>query len=155
MARPKRNKNKEALNDKKYSIIKDRVEIYKDFTLNLFYYINHYYLDDKSLSKDVDINNHFNFCFNKTCEDFLKENIDFRDNKELKNYFRKYYYHQFYKAQSNPEMDVSVKYFENVWNEVFDIDNLRNKKIAQIFIALYNVFDETINKEKNLLDIIS
>jgi len=30
----------------KYIIVKDRVEIYKDFALNLLYTINHYYIDD-------------------------------------------------------------------------------------------------------------
>ena len=29
----------------KYIIVKDRVEIYKDFTINLLYYIDHYYIE--------------------------------------------------------------------------------------------------------------
>ena len=81
----------------KYIIVKDRVEIYKDFTINLLYYIDHYYIDYESIHEDQDIRNHFNWCFKKVCDEFLKENIDFSGNKELKEYFFAYYYHQYYK----------------------------------------------------------
>ena len=67
----------------KYLIIKDRVEYYKDFTFNLVSYIFEYYLDKETLSLDEDIYNHFKFCYNKVCAEFLKEEIDFRENKEL------------------------------------------------------------------------
>ena len=60
---------------KKYQIIKDRVEIFKDFTLSLLYYIQKYYLDKDSLSKDQDIYNHYSWCFKKVCNEFLLEEI--------------------------------------------------------------------------------
>ena len=140
--------------EKKYFIIKDRVETYKDFTLNLLYCINHYYLDDVSLSKDKDINNHFNFCFNKICDNFLLEGLDFTTNNELREYFRHYYYHRFYKAQSNPELDTSLNYYVKFWTQIFDVDNINKKNIIRIFVELYNIFDQSINKEKNILNII-
>ena len=62
----------------KYIIVKDRVEIYKDFALNLLYYINHYYIDYESINADEDIGNHFNWCFNKVCDEFLLEGINFK-----------------------------------------------------------------------------
>ena len=45
---------------KKYIIVKDRVELYKDFALNLLYHIDHYYVDFDSIHEDSDINNHLN-----------------------------------------------------------------------------------------------
>ena len=79
----------------KYIIVKDRVEIYKDFTINLLNYIYDYYLDKETLSDDNDIRNHFNWCFNKVCDEFKKENLDFSKNKPLKEYFHQFYYYQF------------------------------------------------------------
>ena len=64
----------------KYKVIKDRVEIYRDFTLNLLSCIYDYYLDKETLSLDQDIRNHFMFCYNKICKQFLMEDIDFREN---------------------------------------------------------------------------
>ena len=75
---------------KKYIILKDRVELYKDFSLNLLYYIYNYYIDKESLSEDADIYNHYSWCFKKVCDEFLEEGIDFSKNKELKEYFYAY-----------------------------------------------------------------
>jgi hypothetical protein len=134
----------------KFIIVKDRVEIYRDFALNLLHYIYHYYIDRESLSEDQDIKNHFNWCFKKVCDEFMEEGIDFRNNKELNQYFFSYYYHQFYTINQ----DVSIKYFEKFWNEIFEIDRLKNKNIINILIEIYNIYDKSINNEKNILEIV-
>ena len=138
----------------KYIIVKDRVEIYKDFALNLLYYINNYYIDYESINTDEDINNHFSWCFNKVCDEFLLEGIDFRKNKELKGYFRTYYYHQFYKAKGNKNQDTSLAYYEKFWKTIFEIDRQKNKNIINILIEIYNIYDKSINLEKNILEIV-
>jgi len=145
-------KKEDIRKEKKFLIIKERVETYKDFTFNLIYYINHYYLDENSLSLDKDIYNHFSFCYNKVCDNFLEEEINFKDNKELKNYFKHYYYHRFYRAQSNSEMDVSLNYYKRFWDKIFDIENLTKKNIIRVFVELYEIFDKSINKDKKYLD---
>lgn len=136
---------------KKFIIVKDRVEIYKDFALNLLYYIYNYYIDKESLSEDQDIKNHFNWCFKKVCDEFLKEGLDFTKNEELNEYFYSYYYHQFYTANNQ---DTSLKYFEKFWKNIFEIDKQKNKNIINILIEIYNIYDKSINLEKNILEIV-
>jgi len=138
--------------EKKYSIVKDRVEIYRDFALNLLYYIHHYYIDRETLSEDQDIYNHFKWCFNKVCAEFLEEGLDFTHNKELKQYYYAYYYHQFYRATSN--QDTSLQYFEKFWKNIFEIDKQRNRNLINILIEIYNIYDKSINLEKNILEIV-
>lgn len=139
----------------KYIIVKDRVEIYKDFALNLLYYINNYYLDKISLSLDEDIYNHYSWCFNKVCDEFLIEGIDFTKNRELKEYFYAYYYHQFYKLnKDNQNQDTSLEYYERFWRNIFEIDKQKNKNIINILIEIYNIYDKSINLEKNILEIV-
>jgi len=138
--------------EKKYSIVKDRVEIYRDFALNLLYYIHHYYIDRETLSDDQDIYNHFNWCFKKVCEEFLKEGLDFTHNKELREYYYAYYYHQFYRATGN--QDTSLQNFEKFWKNIFEIDKQRNKNFINILIEIYNIYDKSINQEKNILEIV-
>lgn len=135
---------------KKYIIVKDRVEIYKDFTINLLHYIIHYYIDKESLSEDVDIKNHYNWCFNKVCDEFKLEGIDFSKNDELREYFYTYYYHQFY---INHEV-ISLEHFEKFWKNIFEIDKQKNKNFINILIEIYNVYDKSINQEKNILEIV-
>jgi len=138
----------------KYIIVKDRVEIYKDFAFNLLYFINHYYIDYESLAADEDIHNHFSWCFNKVCDEFLLEEIDFRKNKKLKEYFYTYYYHQFYRAKGNRNQDTSLEYFEKFWKQIFEIDRQKNKNLINILIEIYNIYDTSINQEKNILEIV-
>ena len=136
----------------KYIVVKDRVEIYKDFTINLLNYIYDYYLDRVTLSDDGDIRNHFNWCFDKVCDEFKKEGLDFSKNKPLREYFHQFYYYQFYKRE-NPE--VSLNYYDKFWRNIFDIaDKNKNKNIMNTMVELYNVFDTSVNQEKNILEIV-
>lgn len=136
----------------KFIIVKDRVEIYRDFSLNLLYYIFKYYIDRESLSEDQDIKNHFNWCYKKVCDEFLKEGLDFTKNDELIDYYFTYYYHQFYKA--NDSQDTSFKHFEKFWKSIFEIDKQNNKNLINILIEIYNIYDKSINHEKNILEIV-
>jgi len=140
------------LTEKKYIIIKDRVEIYKDFALNLLYYIHDYYIDRESLYEEIDIHNHFNWCYKKVCDEFLKEDLDFTKNDELINYFYTYYYHQFYNPIS--ELNQSLQDFENFWKDVFEINKQKNKNLINILIEIYNIYDKSINLEKNILEVV-
>lgn len=134
----------------KYMIVKDRVEIYKDFTFNLLEHIFYYYLDKETLYLDVDIKNHFNFCYNKVCDEFKKEEIDFTENVELFDYFYTYYYHQLYKGDNEPDKEQYIKF----WKEIFNIDRQKNKNLLKIMVELYTIFDETISLEKNILEMV-
>lgn len=137
---------------KKFIIVKDRVEIYRDFTLNLLYYIHKYYLDSDTLSEDQDIYNHFKWCFKKVCDEFLQEGLDFTKNDELMDYYYGYYYHQFYKVTSS--QDTSLRYFEKFWKQIFEIDKQKNKNLINILIEIYNIYDKSVNQEKNILEIV-
>lgn len=141
--------------NQKYLIVKDRINIYEDFTINLLSYIIYYYIDYESMHTDEEIGNHYNWCFNKVCAEFDKEDIHFKNNELLRQYFYTYYYHQFYKVHNNPDIDVSYKYFENFWSTIFDFENKKKKKdYTNILIEIYRVFDITISKEKNILELI-
>ena len=143
------------MGSKKYNIVKERVEVYKDFALNLLYYIQFYYLDKQTLSEDQDIYNHYSWCYNKVCKEFLEEDIDFTENKELKEYYYSYYYHQFYKiTKENHNQDTSITYYEKFWKNIFDLDKQKNKNIINILIEIYTIYDKSVNKEKNILEIV-
>lgn len=137
----------------KFLIIKDRVEIYKDFTLNLMYYIVDFYLDKKTLNLDNDIYAHYSWCFNKVCDEFKKEGLDFTNNKKLKNYFYGYYYHQLYKSAG--EDIPSLKVYEDFWKLIFNFNKQRNKRVINVLIEVYHLFDKSINHhEKNILEFV-
>jgi hypothetical protein len=135
----------------KYIIVKDRVEIYKDFTINLLNYIFDFYLDPDTLSADQDIQNHFNWCFNKVCAEFKEEGLDFSKNEKLRDYFFKFFYYQFYRRENQ---NLTLKYYDKFWRNIFEIDKQKNKNTINSMIELYNIFDTSINQEKNILEIV-
>jgi len=134
----------------KFMIIKDRVEIYRDFTINLVNYIIDYYLDKETLGNDEDIKNHYNWCYNKVCEEFEKEGLAFRHNEQLRQYFYEFFYYQFYKKETQ---DLTLQYYEKFWQNIFDINKQKNKNVTNTMVELYNIFDTSVNKEKNILEI--
>lgn len=136
----------------KYLIIRDRVEVYKDFTLNLLFYIVKYYLDKETLKEDDDIKGHFNWCFNKVCDEFKLEGIDFSTNEVLRDYFFMYYYHQLYKSEGKEIQPF--EYYEKFWKNIFEFDKQRNKSIINVLIEVYHIFDKSINHEKNILELV-
>ena len=141
--------------NQKYIIVKDRVEIYKDFTLNLINYIIDYYLDKQTLSNDADIRNHYIWCFNKVCDEFKLEGLDFSKNEILKEYFYNFYYNQFYKREIlTGNEDVTITFYEKFWRNIFEIDKQKNKNIINTLIEIYNVFDTSVSQEKNILEIV-
>jgi hypothetical protein len=127
----------------KYVVLKDRLELFKDFTISLLNNIYEFRLDADSSADDDNIYNHFNWCYNKTCEDFLKEEIDFRDNQELKSYFYGYYSNQFYHINKIK----SFSYYEKFWNDIFNVENQTNKNLSKILIEIYIIFNTTINNK--------
>lgn len=136
----------------KHCVIKDRVDIYKDFTLNLLYNINKYYVGKDALNDDVDIYNHYLFCYKKTCKDFLREEIDFTDNDELIEYFYTYYYTLIYDVNGKHEFnfDDQMIFWETVFYNIISY----NEETINIFIETYRVFDKSINSKKNILELI-
>lgn len=139
------------MTEKRYNIVKDRVEIYGDFALNLIHYIHKYYIDRETLSEDQDIYNHYSWCFKKVCDEFLKEGLDFTKNIKLKDYYYTYYYHQFYTANNK---DTSLEYFKKFWKNIFEIDKQKNKNLINILIDIYEIYDKSINQERNILEIV-
>jgi len=139
--------------NQKFIIIKDRVEIYKDFTINLLNYIVDFYLDKQTLSEDTDIRNHYNWCYNKVCDEFKLEGIDFSNNVGLRDYFYEYYYNQFYKKEGENDNTLFLLH-EKFWRNIFDIEKQKNKSIINILVEVYSVFDLSINQEKNILEIV-
>jgi hypothetical protein len=132
---------------KKYIVVKDRVEIYKDFTLNLLYYIIKYYIDRESLSEDDDIRNHFVWCYNKTCDDFKKEEIDFSENNELLEYFYTFYYNQFYKYDEDMiGHEITEEYYIDFWRNIFEFSDPNNRSLLSVLIEMYMIFDKSITK---------
>jgi hypothetical protein len=129
---------------KKHSIIKERVRLYKDFTLNLTYYIYDSYLGNEYIKTNDDKLGHFKWCFNKVCDMYLAEGIDFKSNKRIYYYFIEYFKNVLY----NEEYKINQLGGEyTYWSLIFQVYGKKNKAFLDVMINLYKIFDETIENK--------
>ena len=130
-------------------MLKDRIDLYKDFALNLLYYIDKYYLDKSCIFNDSDISNHFSWCYNKVCDEFKEESIDFTQNKELKKYFYTYYYSEIYTTDKfNGKEELPLANHERFWKKMFEIGKEPTKGSVNMLLEIYIIFDKSINVKK-------
>ena len=137
----------------KIKIVKERTELYRKFSIDLLYTISKYYLDKKSLNGDINIKNHYEWCYIKVCDKFLIDGYKFHYNDSLKNYFYIYYYENIYKSPKiNSNEDINIKLFKEFWNKIFDISTTKDKNIIAILAEIYKIFDKSMS---NIADIIA
>lgn len=136
---------------KSHNVIKERIDIYKDFSINLLYHIYNTYLGKEYIKTDSDITGHFNWCFNKVLEEFAEEEISFYGNNEIYEYFYGYYLGQFYNI-SNIQ---PISHHERLWEEIFDYTKPnKSKKNFEILLEIYNMFEKSLNEKHKDIQII-
>lgn len=107
------------------NMIFEKRELFADFTYSLLDIIKTTYLgneyDDNNETKviltDEDKLSHFEWCWNKTIENFSKENLKFKSKGEHKDYFEKFFMDLFYNADSIIIRDNISKFFDDLFNE--------------------------------------
>ena len=129
---------------KKQIIIFDRVDVYRDFIINLINYVFEYYIDDGSFNDD-DIKKFYSWCFNKVCSEFKEENIDFSDNIKIKKYFKEYFEVNYFYAKEEDKQNRD--FYITFWENVFNADKIEDSKLLAAFVELYSYFDDSINKK--------
>ena len=122
------------------NIIPEKMELYYDLSLSLFLLIKNTYLgsneetsETKVQMSEEDNKKHFEWCWNKTIENFTKESINFNVEGEHKDYFFSLFSEIFYR-QSKGEVRESI---DNFFNDLFN----RDKPFTQVDLDLiYNIY---------------
>lgn len=127
---------------KSHGVVKERVELYKDFTINLIHYIYDSYLGREYINKEEDIIGHFNWAYSKVLNEFEDEGIDFYGNNVLYEYFYGYFYERFYHADRIPTFSQQEKF----WNNIFEMDKNKDRKVFEVLLELYEIFDKSFVK---------
>ena len=68
--------------------------------------------------------------------------------------FYQFYYYQFFKLSDKVTHDTTQLFYEKLWKGIFEIDKQKNKSSINTLIEIYNIFDTSINQEKNILEIV-
>jgi len=129
---------------KSHNILKERVDLYKDFAINLLHKIYETYLGKNYIKSKFDIEGHYNWCFGKVLEEFDDQEIDFYGNDSLYNYFLAYYYDQFY----NREKPHPMSHHKRMWLNIFNYKKQNKiKEEFELLVELYQIFDKSLDKK--------
>jgi hypothetical protein len=131
------------------NIIYERAELYRDFCVSLVNLINDTYFGDNDgkfesniKMSDDDNLKHFDWCWNKTVENFEKENIRFVKEGNHKIYFKSFLGDVFYN-QTNQTVKQSISYF---LNDIFSREKGFSKSDLDLFTEIYKLLDINIEK---------
>lgn len=123
----------------------EKIELIGDFFKSLNNTISDTYFGEESQETKIALNqedkdSHFEWCWKKVVDDFLKENIVVNQSGEHKNYFKEFYMESFY---NQPDKNVKTN-IPNFINDVFETQKVFTKSDLDILTELYKLLDKNI-----------
>lgn len=136
------------------NIIIQKTELFLDIFSSLHKIIEDTYLGshgNASAQNDVDysdedINNHFEWCWNKMINNFNSEGVYIDVEGEHKEYLKVFFQDSFYN-QKDSNVRESIDFF---FNTVFNIEKLQTGADLEILKEMYNMMDKHIEFDKKI-----
>jgi len=122
---------------RQHGIIYQKLELYYDFIISLFRLIEETYFGSDIINNDIDIDNHFDWCFNKIIYNFQKENINFNSNGIHREYLYAFCISSIYKNYHVNKNKLIYEFFYHLFNPI------SSKKYLElnILLEIYKIFD--------------
>ena len=129
------------------NIIREKIELYSDFTHTLNILIVETYMGEIDGPKETKINltdedneKHFEWCWDKTISIFKSENIEFEERGEHFDYFQEFFEEIFYIQDDK----ISRKSVDKFFNEIFQSEGVFTQSDLDTFITIYKLLDKSI-----------
>lgn len=123
-----------------------RLELFEDFVKSLVSIIYKTYLGETDAQEthiqitEEDKSKHFDWCWNKVIDNFVKEGIYFDEKGEHKDFIKSFFDETFY-SQKIKEVRMSLgKFFE----EVFNLDKSPTKSDLDLLTSLYKSLNKSL-----------
>lgn len=130
------------------NIIPEYTELFRDFCMSFLNLLNDTYLGDIDGDNDTTIKmseeqnrNHFKWCWDKTINNFDKENIKFIFEDKDYLFFENFFYEIFYN-QENEKIKTAI---DNFFVQLFDDGYRKTKSDIEIFTDIYKKLERSLN----------
>jgi hypothetical protein len=135
------------------NIIPELTELFRDFCLSFLLIMRETYLgDDEEEQTETKIGmtefqnrEHFRWCWNKTIENFKKENINFKFSDEDFSFFENFFYEMFYNQKEKKLKNAIDDFFK----QIFDNKTRKTKSDIEIFTDIYKTLERSIETKNN------
>jgi hypothetical protein len=132
------------------NILNEKLELFSDFSHSLNLLIVDTYLgqqdspnETKILMSDDDNSKHFEWCWDKTVNNFLKEDLNFENRGEHFDYFKSFFDEIFY-TQKDEKIRKSIT---NFFTDLFDINKPFTKSDLDMVSTIYKILDKHLSKK--------
>ena len=129
----------------KNNIIFQKCELFNDFVKSLLLKVFDTYMGDDVTEPNEQLN-HFNWCWNKTLEDFEGEGFMFK-NVSLYNYFLEFSFEVFYPNKDKNKVDFETGIL-NIWNDLFNYSKIKTNSDIDALVEIYSMMDISIRTNK-------
>ena len=123
----------------------EKRQLYADLCLSLVYLINETYLGEE-LDKTNPLvlsqnekNDHFEWCWKKTIDNFNKEGLKFKYEGEHKEYFKEFFDEVFYNQKDDNIINNIPKFLESLFNE----ETIYTQTDLNMITEIYKLFDKS------------
>lgn len=131
------------------NIIPEKLELFSDFSHSLNILLIETYLgEDESPNEtritltEEDKKNHFDWCWNKVIELFIKENIFFEKEGGHYEYFKTFFDDIFYNQKEKIVRESITPFFD----DLFDIKKSFTKSDLDMILTIYKLLDKNMKK---------
>jgi len=122
----------------------ERCQLYSDFIQSLIGLILNTYMGDEITTSKQRVE-HFDWCWSKNMDNFSDEGINFNNSKKLYDYIKQDIIETFYKVGDKVEEELNGGYLLKVWKYIFSYSSNKTRSDIEIFIKLYNLFEESLD----------
>lgn len=129
------------------NIIPEMSELFRDFCFSLLKLVDDTYLGNNDNSKETNIGlsqddktAHFTWCWNKTLQNFEKENIKFEAKPETFDYFKTFFMEVYY----NQEQESVKRSLNEFFVQIFSKNNRHSKSDIEMFTELYKLLEKSL-----------
>ncbi len=132
------------------NIFQEKLDLFSDFSHSLNLLIVETYLgqqdspnETKIVMSDDDNSKHFEWCWDKIVNNFLKEDLNFDNRGEHFDYFKSFFDDIFY-TQKDEKIRKSIT---NFFNDLFDINKPFTKSDLDMVSTIYKILDKHLSKK--------
>lgn len=118
----------------------EKTDLFSDYILSLYDLVSDTYLGSDVIKYDKEKTEHFDWCWNKTLNNFQKENITFNNKGEHYDYFWEFFYESFYNNKNQEEVEHIVDFFTSL----FQLHITKTKSELDMLTEIYNILDTNL-----------
>lgn len=122
-------------------IVYERSDLYLDFILTLDDLIETTYFGHDMMDDEERIN-HYNWCWNKTCDLVNTELIKFNRNDNAYVYLLDTYLEAFYDDKKTVTIHLT-----NFWKHIFDYNSKKSRPEIDTYLKIYKIFEQSYNRK--------